>query len=103
MDWQCEWGQYLPQIISKHKQGDDLPAFVERMPVLPDSLHWVRDAFSTLAASRNIGMAAGPIPLSEIEAYVRLFGLVDDDLERFVHLIYAMDGAWLKWANKKKG
>lgn len=48
-------------------------------------------------------MAAGPIPLSEIEAFVRLFGLVDDDLERFVHLIYAMDGAWLKWANKKKG
>lgn len=84
------------------KEGDELPAFVERMPSVEPHLVWYVEAFRSLANSRPVGMGLGPIPLSEIEAYVRLFGLVDDDLERFVHLIHALDAVYLKWANRKK-
>jgi len=42
-------------------------------------------------------MGPGPIPLTEIEAYFRLFAVTDpDDAEEIVYLIQEMDQEFLK-------
>lgn len=47
-----------------------------------------------LHRSRPIGMSAGPIPLSEIECYVRLFEV--RQVESFVMAIDALDRIYLQ-------
>jgi hypothetical protein len=42
-------------------------------------------------------MSAGPIPLTEIEAYLRLFDITDpDDVDEYLTLIRRMDREYLK-------
>ena len=55
-------------------------------------------AFGVLSASRllyagSTGAVAGAIPLAEIQAYCSLFQV--SDVEDFIHLIRAMDDAYL--------
>ncbi len=40
-----------------------------------------------------MGMGLGPIPLSEIKAYIELFST--DDIELFVYLIHEIDRTYL--------
>jgi hypothetical protein len=47
-----------------------------------------------LNGSRQVGWSVGPIPLSEIKAYVDLFGI--DDHEMFTRCVRHMDGIWLQ-------
>jgi hypothetical protein len=101
MEWQCEWGNFLPQVMSSHQENEDLPLFVQKMPLLREDLQWIAEAFFRLTGSRQIGFGVGPIPLTEIEAYVRLFGLLDDDIDAFFRLISAMDAVFVKWNNKR--
>ena len=101
MEWQCEWGDFLPQIMSSHQVGEDLPLFVQNQPPLREDLHWIVEAFYRLSGSRQIGFGVGPIPLSEIDAYIRLFGLLDDDIDAFFRLITALDAVYIKKQSKR--
>lgn len=101
MEWQCEWGDFLPQIMSSHQVGEELPLFVQNQPPLREDLHWIVEAFYRLSGSRQIGFGVGPIPLSEIDAYIRLFGLLDDDIDAFFRLITALDAVYIKKQSKR--
>ena len=66
--------------------------------MFPD-LYDIRDAFITLSTSRSAAFGVGCIPLSEIEAYVRLYEV--EDIDRFIQLIRAMDGAFVEKVNQR--
>jgi hypothetical protein len=54
-------------------------------------------AFFLLSQSRPMGWSIGAIPLSEIAAYVGLFGAPAGDVELFVAQIRALDQEFLRW------
>ena len=87
--------------MSSHEIGEDLPLFVQNQPHLREDLHWIVEAFYRMSGSRQIGFGVGPIPLTEIEAYIRLFGLLDDDIEQFYRLITALDAVYIKKTSKR--
>jgi hypothetical protein len=66
--------------------------------VFPD-LYDIRDAFVVLSASRPAAFGIGCIPLTEIESYVRLYEV--EDIDRFIQLIRAMDGAFVEKVNQR--
>ncbi len=59
----------------------------------------IRDAFIILSPSRSAGMGVGCIPLTELEAYIRLYEV--DDIDRFLQLIRAMDAEFVEHINKR--
>lgn len=66
-------------------------------PPLHDGGAPIFAAFLDLAPGRPSGFGDGPIPLTEIEAYVRLFGHPGcDDAREFLMLIRACDAAFLE-------
>lgn len=66
-------------------------------PDIPADYSWYIDAFITLSNGRPLGEFDGAIPLSDIAAYMDIFGIDDDDeKEEFVSIIRMMDGAYLK-------
>jgi hypothetical protein len=72
---------------------------LEEEPEIEERLLPYVDAFAVLSAGRTVGMAANPIPLTEIEAYCRLYQVEDTD--RFIRLIRAMDGAYMDYMDHK--
>jgi hypothetical protein len=57
------------------------------------------DAFDILSNTRQSGMAPNPIPLTEVLAYLQLYGA--DDTEAFITYIQAMDLTFLDTLAKK--
>ena len=72
------------------------PKALEDAPVLSSITQEVVTAFGMLSSKRAIGMAPNPILLSEIEAYVRLFGPPSLPLNLFIQLISEMDSKYLE-------
>lgn len=69
----------------------------ENGPAIPEHQIDVWDGFWVLNDSRPVGMAPGGIPLIEIEAYLRLYGIRDpDDVDEWLTLLRAMDREYLK-------
>lgn len=55
----------------------------------------MKNAFLTLSPSRKSGFeSVGFIPLSEIEAYIRIFEI--SDKQEFIYLIQAMDSLYVE-------
>jgi len=56
----------------------------------------VWQAFFILSDSRNTGMGLGAIPLSEIESYMRLYGISGTDvIDGWLYLLREMDREFL--------
>lgn len=53
-------------------------------------------AYNHLASRRQAGMILNPIPLSEIQSYIDLFGPPDMPIQVFIDLIGVMDSAYLE-------
>jgi hypothetical protein len=59
---------------------------------------WV--AFWTLSNSRAVGFGAvGFVPVTEIEAYARIYQI--DDVQLFLHYIRSMDVLYVKTTNAR--
>ena len=60
-------------------------------------------AFNVLGDSRIIGQGSiGPIPLTEMQAYIELFEINDlDERERFIRMIKALDRVFIKHTNER--
>lgn len=69
-------------------------------PELDPDNGWVLSAFFALSASRQMGFAVGPIPVSEIAAWCALMEI--EDREGFVARIRAADAAWLQWQRQER-
>lgn len=72
-----------------------MPKALEDAPVLCSTAREVSRAFEVLDGRRTYGFAANPIQLSEISAYIDLFGQPSMGVELFEQLLRIMDYAQL--------
>ena len=76
---------------------------MQSRPVLFDDLVPVWNAFATLSAHRQSGWSAAPIAVSDIHAWLSIYGVTDTDLRmEYFELISAMDSFWLEHMAKKR-
>ena len=102
LGWELQWGDKVEFLETLRKQGNDPDALKIRPRLRP----WVAEyhrAFHTLSASRPVGLGGvGPIPLTELAAYLNLFGVHDyDEREAFIKMIQALDSVYLKHMHEK--
>jgi len=101
--WELEWGpkvEFLKTLQQQHGTEPDALRFRPRLKP------WVADyykAFQILSSSRPIGMGAvGAIPISEMAAYLGLFGVRDhEEREHFIKMMQALDSVYLTHMNKR--
>jgi len=79
------------------------PQALKDKPHLLDSAYWFYNAFNLLSRGRSSGMSINPIPLAEMEAYLRICRIDDPDFSlSFVRLMCQMDNELLSWCNAKQ-
>lgn len=93
-----DWGNQLDFLNALADQSGIIPQALTDKPDVFEDLEPVLRAFGVLSASRPLHAGptlavAGPIPLTEIQAYCALFDM--RETEDFIHLIRAMDDAYL--------
>lgn len=76
------------------------PPALESKPVIHQWMHEYVSAFNLLHKTRSYGMTANPISLSEILAYLKLYG--SSDTEAFVQYVTEMDASYLAVINEEK-
>ena len=91
------------RVIAARREAAGLPPPEELAAMSPDRL-WPGNrqawwAWHDLSGSRGLGMAAGPIPLSEIEAWFRLMGKAPDWW--LITKIQTVDNAWMEQQTSK--
>ncbi len=97
------WGSNKEYLLKLEEQGENIPA-LQATPELRGYLIPYWQAFNILSPSRQIGLGVGAIPLSEIEAYIRLYEITDsEEKEELLYFIREMDGVFLKHHKKDKG
>jgi len=69
--------------------------------LLPPDLKIVWEAFGVLSSTRGRGFGVQPVTLIEIEAYCRLYGVLQGDRQDFVYFITGLDECLLEWHSKK--
>jgi hypothetical protein len=79
------------------------PEALQRRPPLDAPLRWYLEAFYDLSRGRQITMGgAGPIPLSEILAYMQMFEITDlDERASFLRTMGRLDAVYLEAQHKK--
>ena len=77
---------------------------MEDRPVLYRDLRQDYEAFHVLSSSRHIGMGgASPIPISQIESYMRIFEITDlAEKKFFIYRIRLIDHLYLEWQTAKR-
>jgi len=77
------------------KRRGDVPDFLKNCPQLEEGLDLYWDAFGVLTTTRMIGQGVmGPIPWDKIMYYCDRYELDDDQRERMVAYIRAMDNTY---------
>lgn len=94
-----EWGQYAESVAETSPDASTLP-FMQSRPELTNASTEIVEAFTYLSASRQIGMAAGPIPFSEIALYAEMTSQVD--FWGFVFLVQQIDQEYVSIIGEKK-
>jgi hypothetical protein len=95
------WGDKEKFLRGLEERGEAVPA-LQNKPELDEFLIPYWKAFQVLSSSRQIGMGIGAIPLTEIEAYMRIYGIEDqEEREDMVYLIGEMDRVFIEYCNKK--
>lgn len=65
-------------------------------------INWYKRAFYTISRSRQAVMGIGYIPLSAIVDYSNNVGHVEDTVQDFIEIIYAMDDIYVAHHVNKK-
>jgi hypothetical protein len=75
---------------------------LDNKPVLHADLFFDFKAFNQLNSSRQLGFSSGPIPLTEIYAYMQIFG-IESISERaiFLERMRILDNAYLEHLDAK--
>ena len=97
MAWELQWGKQRKFLEEAAKLGDTPPALLNKPKLsLWAAPYWT--AYWDLDSSRQLGgTGAGPIPMSEIEAYLRLKNITDlDERGCYITMIRALDSVYLK-------
>jgi hypothetical protein len=94
MTWELRWGKQAEQLRSVADKTGKTPKALEDEPEIYPDVLWLWDAFWLLHRSRPIGMTVGPIPLTEIEAYIRLYQV--QQVELLITAVDALDRLYLE-------
>ena len=99
--WHVRWGPHLEGLRKVRDAGGTVPVLDEQPSVPPELAHlW--QAFADLHRSRAMGFSSGPIPLTEIEAWLRLNGVGSmEETREYVDAVRALDDAYLDEINRK--
>lgn len=93
-----KWGKHIKALEARHKAtGVQSKPLLERPRLKREDWRYL-EAFETVAASRQVGMAgACPVTLQGILAYLEIFRVEEaHQRAKFTRLIQAMDGAYLE-------
>jgi len=77
------------------------PQWLREAPSLLPGLDFYFTAFNELTTCRAIGMGVGPIPWNVVQEYADRQGLDDEERQCLLHLLRAMDNAYLDWGKKE--
>jgi hypothetical protein len=78
------------------EDSGEIPPALVNQPDIPLYLCDITHAFKILSPQRNIGMEVCPITLSDIKAYIDLFGEPLLGRELFVNLLSQVDQTFLE-------
>jgi hypothetical protein len=87
---------YCQVAVWRAKRGIPIPKALTDRPLLEAHLFPVMRGYQEICTSRSIGMAAGPIPWSELSAWCSDNGIVGANRLRWVRMLRALDMADLK-------
>jgi len=72
-------------------------------PEPPEERLSIWEAFTILSDSRQMGMTQGPIPLTEIESYLRMMGIRSkDECWQWLHLIRELDREYMQYQSEQE-
>lgn len=95
----AQWGDRL-EFLKDIEADGTTPQALETKPVIHFWMIEYITAFELLNKTRTAGMAANPISLCEILAYLQLYGA--SDTEAFIRYIVEMDASFLAAIEAKK-
>lgn len=114
MDWQRRYGDQYETLLALHEQNKDVvpdwrtpKAIIDRPDVDVIDIPYLK-AYHLLTGSRQSGMSVGAIPLSEIRAYLEIYGAPSffdcesDDIDAFVQIITRVDNHFLTEYHKEQ-
>lgn len=105
MLWYLEHGEHEATVREQMRINKmPPPKWIEEKPGLKIGLEFYWKAFWELATCRQISNGAeGPIPWLSMKEYANHFEIRDDDFDRFVLVLKAVDTAYLTARGKKIG
>lgn len=98
-----EWGPQYEKLVLIELETGKTPLALQNKPILDGLAAEVANAYNTLASRRTSGMAPNPIALSEISAWVQIFGHPTVALTTFIDLIGVVDQKFLELASNGNG
>ncbi len=98
-----EWGPQREFLNTLQQTTGEIPKALKDRPSLNKWTVQYYSAFNVLSDSRQIGQGGiGPIPLSEMKAYMEMFEVSNlDERERFAKMVRALDRVYIKHVNTK--
>jgi hypothetical protein len=91
-----EWGPELKKLELMEAETGFTPHALQIKPILDGLAAEVANAYNMLAARRTSGMVPNPIALSEISAWIHIFGQPTVPLTLFIELIGVIDQKFLE-------
>ena len=80
--------------------GLEVPAIEQRPSLL--GLEWFWEAWGALTTCRSLGMGVGPIPWTDVEAYIRAEGFSQEE-RYYMHIVIRnMDTVYMNYVNEKQ-
>lgn len=104
MEWQLVWGGDREEgLLAVELQTGETPNVLLNKPRLHTWLEWYWNAFWMLDPGRPVHQGSiGRIPLSEIAAYLVLFGPVETEPKLlFIKTMKALDSVYVKLQNER--
>ena len=97
--WQYHWSTKVQKLEEIESSTGITPKALSDKPQLFGWLIELADIYRILSSRRSIGFSENPIPLSEIVAYVALFGSPSIPVDIVVDMIGIMDSKYLELKN----
>jgi hypothetical protein len=97
--WQIEWGSQVSKLLEIEQATGVTPSALLSEPKLAGICTEVVQAYNVLAARRTSGLTVNPIQLSEIKAYLEVYGDPCVPVDVFVNLIGVMDLQYMELTN----
>lgn len=96
-----EWGPKVKKLVEiEQASGKTLDALNE-VPVTYGLERELVLAYNFLASRRSVGFTANPIPLTEIQSYIQIFGPPIMPMDVFIDLLGMMDMEYLSKVTPK--